>query len=112
MENACGPAISGSFSPPLFVVLSNLYQLIIMFIVLLLSKTLFAIVIDPGIYCYCCGKFVTNVNCSIIVQPSVSYCAVILIVIQFLGSRKYDNHATNTMNATQESQECTPIVIQ
>ncbi|KAK3890161.1 hypothetical protein Pcinc_005079 [Petrolisthes cinctipes] len=36
----------------------NLYRLIIVFIVLLSSKTRFTIVIDPGISWYCCGRFV------------------------------------------------------
>ncbi|KAK3881924.1 hypothetical protein Pcinc_009188 [Petrolisthes cinctipes] len=48
---------------------------------------------------------------SIIVRLSVGYRGIIWIGVQFLGNHEYDDHGTNTMNATRQSQERTPIAI-
>lgn len=89
---------------------SYLYRLIIVFIVLFSSKTTyFQLLLIP----VDCDIVVVGSLCfrSIIVRFSVCHRDTIWIVVQFLGSSECDDHATNTVNGTRQSQERPSIVM-
>lgn len=73
------------------------------------SKTGFAIVIDLGISCYCCDRFVL-----LLLHHRAASCLLScyhLVCCIVFGSHKHNDYPTNTRETIRQAEERTLIVI-